>query len=233
MPLMLLFRSPFAYRAYRGQTQIIRCLPRRRVDAATPPAASIVHCMSFCRSFQAPKSEAAASILPKPGTGSWQVSGFKWPTSWASQKQRCGWKHVSAYRVCHLMLCWNFSRKRCVKKAQNTKLWIHSLTTSIQRTCPPLQSFPQSCGLAVWVETWTTLPTDVRTFTGISARDASAPIRQSMTGWVMWIAWTSGTWSAATAAITRKKSLMLSTNICLTSSASSSQTASTRWLLLN
>ena len=34
MPFMLLFRSPFAYRAYRGQTQIIRCLPRRR--AATP-----------------------------------------------------------------------------------------------------------------------------------------------------------------------------------------------------
>ena len=110
---------------------------------------------------------------------------------------------------------------------------LQSQTTWIQRTCPPLQSFPQSCGLAVWVETWTTLPTDVRTFTGISARDASAPIRQSMTGWVMWIARTSGTWSAATAAITRKKSLMLSTNICLTSSASSSQTASTRWLLLN
>ena len=37
MPLMLLIRSPFAYRAYRGQTQIIRCLPRRRVAASTPP----------------------------------------------------------------------------------------------------------------------------------------------------------------------------------------------------
>ena len=30
MPLMLLFRSSFAYRAYRGQTQIIRCLPRQK-----------------------------------------------------------------------------------------------------------------------------------------------------------------------------------------------------------
>ena len=30
MPLMLLFRSYFAYRAYRGHIQIIRCLPRQK-----------------------------------------------------------------------------------------------------------------------------------------------------------------------------------------------------------